>query len=54
MQLEGGSKTKESKKPCGSKGKAEAVQEQLNEEEEEYQERAEGALRKRKIGGINP
>ena len=53
-QSKGGSKTKESKKPCGSKGKAEVVQEQLDEEEEEYEERAEGSLRKRKIGCINP
>ena len=54
MQSKGSSKTKESKKPRGNKGKVEAVQEQLNEEEEEYEERAEGALRKRKIGCINP
>ena len=53
-QLKGGSKTKEPKKPLGSKGKAEMVQEQINEEEEEYEERAEGSLRKRKIGCINP
>ena len=37
-----------------SKGKAEVIQEQLDEEEEEYEERAEGSLRKRKIGCINP
>ena len=54
MQSKGGSKTKESKKPHRSKGKAEVVQEQLNEEEEEYKERVEGSLRKRKIGCINP
>ena len=54
MQSKRGSKTKESKKPHGSKGKVEAVQEQLDEEEEEYEEKAEGALRKRKIGCINP
>ena len=53
-QSQGGNKTKESKKPHGSKGKAEAVQEQLDEEEEEYEERVEGSLRKRKIGCINP
>ena len=53
-QLKGGSKTKEPKKPHRSKGKVETVQEQLNEEEEEYEERAEGSLRKRKIGCINP
>ena len=54
MQLKGGSKSKESKKPHGSKGKAEVIQEQLNKEEEEYEEREEGSLRKRKIGCINP
>ena len=54
MQAKGGSKAKEPKKPCGSKGKVEAVQEQIDEEEEEYEERAEGSLRKRKIGCINP
>ena len=54
MQSKGGSKTKESKKPQGSKGKAEVVQEQFKKEEEEYEERAEGSLRKRKIGCINP
>ena len=32
----------------------ETVQEQLNEEEEGYEERMEGSLRKRKIGCINP
>ena len=53
-QVKGGSKAKEPKKPCRSKGKAEVVQEQINEEEEEYEERAEGSLRKRKIGCINP
>ena len=52
--MKGSSKTKESKKPRGNKGKAEAVQEQLDKEEEEYEERVEGALRKRKIGCINP
>ena len=54
MQSKESSKTKESKKPRGNTGKAEVVQEQLNEEEEEYKEREEGALRKRKIGCINP
>ena len=54
MQTKGGSKAKEPKKPCRSKGKAEAVQEQIDEEEEEYEERMEGLLRKRKIGCINP
>ena len=39
MQQKGGSKPKEPRKPHGSKGKAEPVQEQLNEEEEEYEER---------------
>ena len=53
-QPKGGSKTKEPRKPCGSKGKVEMVQEQIDEEEEEYEERAEGSLRKRKIGCINP
>ena len=53
-QSKGNSKTKESKKPHGSKGKVEAIQEQPKEEEEEYEERAEEALRKRKIGCINP
>ena len=52
-QPKGGSKPKEPKKPRGSKGKVELVQEQLNEEEEEYEERVEGSLRKRKIGCIN-
>ena len=53
-QVKGGSKAKEPKKPHGSKGKVEVVQEQIDEEEEEYEERAEGSLRKRKIGCINP
>ena len=41
-QLKGGNKPKEPKKPHRSKGKAELVQEQLDEEEEEYEERVEG------------
>ena len=45
-QAKGCSKAKEPKKPRRSKGKAEVVQEQINEEEEEYEERAEGSLRK--------
>ena len=53
-QPKGGSKLKEPRKPHGSKGKVEPVQEQLDEEEEEYEERAEGSLRKRKVGCINP
>ena len=53
-QPKGGSKPKEPGKPHRSKGKVEPVQEQLDEEEEEYEERAEGSLRKRKIGCINP
>ena len=54
MQPKGGSKTKEPKKPHRSKGKVEVVQEQIDEEEEKYEERVEGSLRKRKIGCINP
>ena len=53
MQSKGGSKTKEPKKPHGSKGKVEAIQEQPEKEEEEYEERVEGSSRKRKIGCIN-
>ena len=53
-QAKGGSKAKELKKPHGSKGKAEAVQEQIDGEEEKYEERVERLLRKRKIGCINP
>ena len=53
-QSKGGSKTKKSKKPHRSKGKVEVIQEQPKEEEEEYEERAEGSLRKRKKGYINP
>ena len=53
-QSKGGSKTKESKKPRGSKGKVEVIQEQPKEEEEECEERVEGLLRKRKFGCINP
>ena len=49
-----GRQAKEPKKPHESKGKAEAVQEQIDEEEEEYEERVKGSLRKRKIGCINP
>ena len=40
MQQKGGSKPKEPRKPHRSKRKVELAQEQLNEEEEEYEERA--------------
>ena len=53
-QSKGSSKAKEQKKPCGGKEKVEAVQQEIDEEEEDYEERAEGSSRKRRIGCINP
>ena len=53
MQSKGRRKAKEQKKPRGGKGKVEPVQQEIDEEEEEYEERAEGLPRKRRIGCIN-
>ena len=49
MQSKESSKAKEQKKPCRGKGKVEAVQQEINEEEGEYEERAEGSSRERRI-----
>ena len=54
MQSKGSGKVKEQKKPRGGKGKAEAIQQEIDEEEEEYEKRVEGVSRKRRIGCINP
>ena len=53
MQSKGSRKGKEQKKPHGGKGKVEPVQQEIDEEEGEYEERVEGSSRKRRTGCIN-